>query len=501
MCRALHWAARAGVCLGVLCTALPASAADETPPVVPPLETAAPPPTAPDSSATPPPETAAPGETPLAAVPPPPPGFDAKRPLTAEDYQRKVEGGYFTGLPLLNFDPNTGVGFGARVYYFYNADRGDPLFAYTPYLQRVFLQAFFTTGGMQFHWLDYDAPAIGGSAYRIRSQAIYLRNTSQHFFGLGNQAMDDLTYTGATQSFDSWDDYDRELRTVRPDGTALSRYDHYELIHPVWLISVERTFFNGLVRPLFGFGFSHTRINDYTGRSTDAIDASGNDVTAVMGPTRLSEECAAGLVGCDGGWDNYLRFGLSFDTRDFEPDPNTGIFADIALDLGTPVLGSEYSYARWLTSVRGFWSPIPQWADLVLAARGTFQVQSDGTPFFSLNLLPYTEDSRTGLGGHRTLRGFQQDRFVGNVVSLLNFELRWTFYHFSLLQQKFAMMLVPFLDMGRVYDSLGDFTLSGFRHGQGAGYRMSWNQATVIVVDYGFSSEDSGLYINFNHQF
>src|SRR3954451_1007261 len=40
--------------------------------------------------------------------PPPPPGFDAHRPLDREDYLRKNERGYFTGLPLANYDPNTG---------------------------------------------------------------------------------------------------------------------------------------------------------------------------------------------------------------------------------------------------------------------------------------------------------------------------------------------------------------------------------------------------------
>src|SRR6186713_2217301 len=117
------------------------------------------------------------------ARPAPPPGFDSKQPLSPDDYARKNEGGYFTGLPLFNFDPNTGFGFGARAYYYYNGAKSDPLFAYTPYLHRVFLQAFVSTRGLQFHWLDYDAPAVAGSSYRIRAQAIYARNTDQHFFG------------------------------------------------------------------------------------------------------------------------------------------------------------------------------------------------------------------------------------------------------------------------------------------------------------------------------
>lgn len=446
------------------------------------------------------------GESALAAyaapvLPPPPPGFDGKQPLSADDYARKNEGGYFTGLPLFNFDPNTGFGFGARAYYYYNGTRSDPLFGYTPYLHRIFLQAFASTRGVQFHWLDYDAPAVAGTPYRIRSQAIYARNTNQHFFGIDADAMQPLTFTGAGRSYDRFAEYNEDLRALRPDGTTLSRYDHYDVIRPLWLISVERTFFDGVLRPLFGFGFSYAMIDDYTGEDVTAIDDSGVEVEATMGPTRLSEQCAQGLVGCDGGWDNGFRFGLSFDTRDFEPDPNSGVFADVALDLSSSVLGSDYDYARLLTSARVFVSPLPSVTDLVLALRGTFQVQSRGTPFFSLSFLPYTEDFRTGLGGHRTLRGFQQDRFVGHVVSLVNLEARWSFYRFAVLEQKFALMLVPFLDVGRVFPSVADFSFSDWRRGQGAGFRASWNLATVISVDYAFSSEDSGLYINFNHQF
>ncbi len=421
--------------------------------------------------------------------------------MTPEDYARKNEHGYFTGLPLLNFDPNTGFGFGARAYYYDNGSRDDSLFAYTPYLHRVFLQGFASTRGLQFHWLDYDAPAVAGSPFRIRSQVIYVRNTSQHFFGIDEAAMRPLTFSGAGQSFETWSEYEERLRELRADGTTLARYDQYDLIHPAWLLSVERTFFDGVVRPLFGFGFSYTRINDYTGKQVDAVAPNGDEVQAVMGPTRLSEACERGLVGCEGGWDNVVRLGISFDTRDFEPDPNSGVFADMALDISTRGLGSDYTYARWLTSVRWFVSPFPSVADLVIASRGTFQTQSKGTPFFAMNVLPYTEDFRTGLGGHRTLRGFQQDRFVGHVMSLANLELRWTFHRFVVLNQKLSTMLVPFVDVGRVFASVRDFSVDDWRRGQGAGFRVSWNQATIISMDYGFSSEDQGLYVNFNHQF
>ena len=101
--------------------------------------------------------------------PPPPPGLTAKHRLSDDDYARKEDGGYFTGVPLFAYDPNFGYGFGARAYYYYDGHRGDPLFAYTPYLHRVFAQVFASTGGAQDHLIDYDAPGFPDADYGVRA--------------------------------------------------------------------------------------------------------------------------------------------------------------------------------------------------------------------------------------------------------------------------------------------------------------------------------------------
>jgi hypothetical protein len=435
-------------------------------------------------------------------IPPPPPGFGSKQHLSEEDYAKKKEGGYFTGLPLANYDPNTGFGFGARLYYYWDGEKKDPLFAYTPYEHRFFANAFFTTGGLQFHWLDYDAPAIAGSPWRIRSQLIYERNTNRNYFGIDTRAQGSLSFPGDPRNFSSFDKYADAQSRVQPDGTTYGNYDKMFFERPIWVMGVERSLIGGLMRSIFGFQFSDARIEDYTGKLTDAKDASGADVKAPEAPTRLRLDCDAHrIVGCPGGWDNTLRVGLAFDSRDFEPDPNNGIFADVEADFGTRYLGSEYDYVRLMMAARGYYSPIPKLADLVLAARGVYEVQSQGAPFFSMDIFPFTEDPRAGMGGLRTLRGFKQDRFVGHVMAMSNFEIRWTFAQTKILGQRFAFIGVPFLDMGRVFDTMRDTSFQHWNRAQGAGLRIAWNLATIIMVDYGVSEEDSGLYINFTHIF
>ena len=49
--------------------------------------------------------------------------------LSPGDLARKNDGGYVTGLPLAAYSTDLGFGGGARVYYFWNGHRDNPLFA------------------------------------------------------------------------------------------------------------------------------------------------------------------------------------------------------------------------------------------------------------------------------------------------------------------------------------------------------------------------------------
>ena len=422
--------------------------------------------------------------------------------LAPTDLANKNDGGYVTGLPLFAYNTDLGLGLGARVYYYWDGHRDDPRFAHTPYLYRLFFQAFASTRGAQFHWLDFDAPRIFDSPYRIRSQLVFSRNINSNYFGLGRRALAPLSFPGAGRTYGSYADYTRDQARVGGDGQTFGKYDQYDLLRPIAIASIERLFAEDRVRVLAGVGASYARIRDYTGTQVDAVDAAGRDTKALEATTRLRADCDAGrLVGCGGGRDNYLRLGLSYDTRDFEPDPNTGSFLDLALDAGTVLLGSQYNYLRLLVAARGYWSPVPETSDLVIAGRVVFEAQTNGAPFFSMNTLPFTEDPRSGLGGNRTLRGFRQDRFVGSVMTLANAEVRWTWGHAYVKGQRFAFILAPFFDIGRPYDSLGDLSLRDWQACYGGAFRIAWNLATIVTVDYGRSSEDAGLYINFNHIF
>jgi hemolysin activation/secretion protein len=115
--------------------------------------------------------------------------------------------------------------------------------------------------------------------------------------------------------------------------------------------------------------------------------------------------------------------------------------------------------------------------------------------------LPFTEDFRNGLGGHRTLRGLRQNRLVGRAMAAVTGEVRWTVGRARIARQQLALIAVPFVDLGRSFDDAGALTVRDWRPSIGGAVRISWNLATLVTIDYGRSSEDAGLYINFGHIF
>jgi hypothetical protein len=362
-----------------------------------------------DSSSPPPPAAV--------AVAPPPAGVAAKKRLSDEDYARKVEGGYLTGIPLFSYDPNFGFGFGARVYYYYDGHRDDPLYAYTPYLHRVFFQGFATTGGAQDHVIDYDAPAFPDVDYRVRATLEFEAASDWPYFGTGTRSLAPLSFPGAPgQTFSRMSAYTAATSAIQPNGTTYARYNLYDFQRPVLQLALERNMLGGVLRSLVGVNIAYVNLRDYTGQPvpTSAHDSSGHTIDAPEATTLLASDCASGrLLGCGGGWDNVLRLALSLDTRDFEPDPNSGVYTELSGEYGTKALASQYQYMRLMLSVRAFYSPIPRIADVVLAVRGLYEIQTPGTPFFSESLLPFIDDDHAGLGGVKTLRGYAQNRFVG----------------------------------------------------------------------------------------
>lgn len=303
-----------------------------------------------------------------------------------------------------------------------------------------------------------------------------------------------LEFQGRTH--DTFDEQTQAASTLQ-NGVASPLYNHYRYNKPSGTGTIERSVLHGLARIEVGAVGQYVAIAKYDGTSTTGTDVSGHAVSAIHGPTQLGLDCGASIVrGCSGGWNNLLKAGVAFDTRDFEPDPNDGVFVDAVVEWSSSVLGSSYDYVRFTATARAYWSPFPDITDLVVASRLAFSVLPPNTPFFAQGTLAGTDHDIDGaLGGDYTLRGYRNNRFSGPVMALANAELRWTFWRFRLFEQYFGVMLAPLFDLGRAFDSV-EISSSAWHAAYGGGLRLAWNHSSIFRLDIAGSREDTGIYVD-----
>lgn len=149
-----------------------------------------------------------------------------------------------------------GVGYGARVLYFYNGAKTSPMFEYTPYRVRVFAQYFNTTKRAPYHQLSIDAPYIFDTKWRLRADLVYERNPNSLFFGVGENTLQPLSYlerndpNGQIRRNAPFSDYEDNLNYRRPGDAGSGeapivsdhRYNRYDIENPNFSTSGEYSF-------------------------------------------------------------------------------------------------------------------------------------------------------------------------------------------------------------------------------------------------------------------
>jgi len=444
----------------------------------------------------------------------PRPDFMRNRSFIPDDLLReKREGRYFTAIPAVGWDAEEGFNIGAFAEFFDNGSREDPFFRTAPYRQSVIVGGIATTEEVVRILARLDQPYIGDSPYRLRVAGLFEHNPIRNYFGIGEDGLQDLHYPGSLGSFRTYEDYLDSVNTVIPfqdpiepgpptqcnatGNCTFQLYSKYKAVEAYGIVTLERDMFGGVVRPLVGYQVRYTALEDYTGDRTDPPGGGGR---ATQLPTKLARDCAAGVIdGCNGGFDNFLKLGISYDTRDFEPDPTRGVLVEAVGQISTRFVGSNFEYQRLTLSGGFFHSPIPDRARLVLVGRAVYNMQFGEVPFWALSTHAFSGRDRTGLGGFDTLRGYKRERFIGKSTVLLNAELRWALTEWRLWGQHLRPYLVPFVDTGRSFDGI-DLKFNGWKVGAGLGLRLAWNISTVISFDFGVSREDQVFYMELGTQ-
>jgi hypothetical protein len=453
--------------------------------------------------------------------------LDPRKRLPQEEIDAKKEGRFITGLPRVQFDPIRGFGAGGNLFLFQNGRRGDPLFDYKPYDYRLSTEFFVFQNGRARYAINLDVPFLFDTQWRMRADAVRWEDPEAQYWGIGRSSLQPLRFAdkrggsaGAEVTWREVDDYEANLAIAvrEPGGRVVTdaNFNNFVQREQLYNVLLERVAMGGKLRLMFGYEALFTAFDDYTGeRVDDARLADGTPVEAVHNPTLIRLQRDAGV------WDRFnlagfeseyqftsmLAGALIYDTRDFEPDPQRGLFLEYSHEYTAPWTGSRFHFNKAMAQAQVV-------RTLAKSARGERRVTFAGLAALGhiwgsrinfIEMWDLSSQAEAGgilvLGGERSLRGFREARFVAPTVALVNLELRTRLGEFKALGQDWSVGITPFYDLGSVYDGLDGLTPSGVLSAPGLGARVGWNRSTVVRLDFGRSSEGGQYFLGFNHIF
>jgi hypothetical protein len=408
---------------------------------------------------------------------------DEKR-LSDEDLKDKKEGVYVTGEPDFSSDPVNGIGYGAEGSLFFNGHRSDPFFSYTAYRAKLDFVVFNTTREQREFAFALDMPFIFDTKWRLRASGAIEQNPNLLYFGITPaQSLQGLSYTDANGTVVNNAKYSDYEENFLKGPTQF--YNNYFKKEEIFNISMEHNFMEGRLRALIGYEVAHLNM---TAKQPNAL---------------IQTDFNAGKIrGMGDSWVHIYQVGLIYDTRDLEPDPNQGIFAEVTNELSLKALGSTFDFDKIYAHVNLYQKLFPStFKRLIFAGRIAMGYTGLDAPFFEYQDQWSPEGDIEGLGGPRTLRGYKQSRFLGRAMHFSNFELRWRFAQTKVFNQHLEFSAVPFYDIGGVWDNLASLNTQNLRYSRGGGLRIAWNESTILRFDYAVSKEDNQFFFNLAHAF
>ncbi|MEZ0612431.1 BamA/TamA family outer membrane protein [Fibrella sp. WM1] len=436
--------------------------------------------------------------------------FIRSKRMSDADLTKKREGRFTTGLPDLSSDPVTGFGFGVRTNTYWNGNRSNPLFAYTPYLVRLRANAAYYSTNARELVLSVDMPYVRGTRWRLRADFKAQQNPANLYFGSDQSTLGSLRLpSNPTVMFATYAAYNkarRQLRSGEPGEAILvsdalsNRFRETEFMLN---LKADYALGAGKWRLMAGYEIQHLAYKTFQGTRTEAIDpVTGNTTEAPNGTSLLARDAEQGRIfGLTGGWLSILQSALIYDTRDFEPDPTRGGYVEVANEFSNQLIGSQFNFNKLFVQGR-LYQRLPVGTRTVLAGRlGVGTIFGQQAPFFEFQDQWSPDGSINALGGRQSLRGYRANRFLARSLAFANVELRVRLADLKMGRQTFGLGVAPFFDAGTVRDRWQDLSLRDLRTSYGAGARVAWNLSTIVLFDYGLSREDRLFYFGIGQVF
>ncbi len=416
------------------------------------------------------------------------------------------KGWNFGALPTITFDSDLGFQYGGLVNLFYYGDGS----RYPRYDHSLYFEVSRFTKGSGINRFFYDSDRLL-KGFRTSFDLSYITDQTNRFFGFNGY---ETVYN------ESWiDDED-------PDNYHSRVFYAYDRRMLRIKLDLQRKFGSSALGWDAGFAIYHFK--------TGPVDI--DRLNKGKAPDKLLPDTAGlydryvewGIIGEDeaeGGWLNYVKAGLVYDSRDNEPNPMKGIWTEATIQVAPSFLGNgDYGHTKIAIIHRQYFTLVKD--RLSFAYRAAYQGVIGRAPFYSYPLLATTFMKGAyseGLGGAKTLRGVLRDRVVGKGMVYGNAELRWKFTRFQMLKQNWYIALSAFWDAGMVVqrlkvntdqvtpppgESYSDY-FSGekdhLHNSLGGGLHFAMNENFIIAADYGRALDPqdgkSGLYIGLNFIF
>lgn len=432
--------------------------------------------------------------------------FVKSKRMSNDDLLKKNEGIFFTGIPDFSSDPVTGFGFGVRSNVYWNGQRNNPLFPYTPYLAKLKVNAAYYTSNARELVMSLDIPYYKGTRWRFKVDFKAQQNPTNLYFGLTDATLGQLrlpsTPEGGT-TYSTYAEYDNARKILRTGEVGEASFvtdalsNRFRETEYMLNLKADYALGNGKWRVMGGYEIQHLSYKTFEGEEAEAINPiTGEETTAPNGFSLLRRDFEEEKIsGLEGGWISILQTTLIFDTRDFEPDPTKGYYFEIANEYSSKLIGSKFNFNKLFLQGKGFWK-LPFGKRTVFASRiGVGNIFGSDAPFFEFQDQWSPDGSINALGGKQSLRGYRANRFLARSMWFTSLELRYRFLEAKLGKQRFAFGVAPFFDAGTVRDRWQDLNFTKIKFSYGAGLRIAWNQSTILSFDYGKSKEDGLFYI------
>lgn len=436
--------------------------------------------------------------------------FIKSKRMSDEDLAKKKEGTFITGIPDFSSDPISGFGFGLRSNVYWNGERTNPLFPYTPYLAKLKANAAYYTSNARELVLSLDVPYYKGTRWRFKIDFKAQQNPANLYFGLTESTLGQLRLpSDPNTTFTTYKEYDLARKMLRAgemgeaDFVSDALSNRFRETEYMLNLKTDYALGNGKWRIMGGYEIQHLSYKTFERQEAEAINPiTEEETTAPNGFSLLQRDFDQGSIsGLNGGWVSILQTALIFDTRDFEPDPTKGYYFEIANEYSGKYIGSEFDFNKLFIQGRAY-RKLPFGKRTVIAARlGAGNIFGSNAPFFEFQDQWSPDGSINALGGKQSLRGYRANRFLARSLWFTNIELRYRIAEAKLGKQNLSFGIAPFFDAGTVRNRWQDLNFKSLNYSYGMGARIAWNQSTIISIDYGLSKEDKLLFIGIGQAF